>query len=322
MPAATSKPKASRSAGAASRPRKAVSAEKQEAQAQARAERLAGLRARLDSAVLDLASEEGWQRMLHAIARTGLRRYSWQNRLLLLTQLPGVTQVAGFHEWGKLGRTVIKGQKALWVQAPVSVKVKDSKAPPLADDEEHRIVAFKPVPVFDISQTEAVPGQNDAFAEADRMAVQIEGPCPAELWQHLASYVDSQGFRLERGDCGPAEGWTEFVTRTVRISGTGEDADAARVLAHEAGHIACGHGDIDDYHRHRGLRETEADSVAYLVCAEYGLDALAAVVPYVTGWAGQTPATVAVRLKEAAATIDAAAMAILSAASQPALLAA
>lgn len=302
-------------------PKTAATTEDKEAQQQARAARLADLKARCDAAVLDLASEAGWRRMLAASARTGLRRYSWQNRILLHLQCPEASSVAGFHDWRKLGRKVTRGQKALWILAPVTVKLKEPDDVQAHDEpSQRRLVAFKAVPVFDISQTEPLPGHEDAFADAARAAATINGPAPAALWEHLNAYVQRMGFQLERGDCGTAGGWTDFTSRTVRISGSAVDAHAARVLAHEAAHIACDHGDIDDYRRHRGLRETEADSVAYLVCADYGLDTLAEVVPYVAGWAGRSPEEVAASLKQAASTVDAAALSILSPTEAPAAL--
>ena len=39
-------------------------------------------------------------------------KYSWGNCLLIYSQRPQATQVAGFHAWLKLGRHVRKGEKA------------------------------------------------------------------------------------------------------------------------------------------------------------------------------------------------------------------
>jgi hypothetical protein len=41
------------------------------------------------------------------------------NCLLILTQRPGATQVAGFHVWKALGRSAMKGAKGTAIFAPL-----------------------------------------------------------------------------------------------------------------------------------------------------------------------------------------------------------
>uniref|UniRef100_UPI0032222063 ImmA/IrrE family metallo-endopeptidase n=1 Tax=Intrasporangium sp. TaxID=1925024 RepID=UPI0032222063 len=50
------------------------------------------------------------------------------------------------------------------------------------------------------------------------------------------------------------------------------EAQKASTIAHELGHVHCGHVDTDysEYQRHRGQMETEAEAVAFMVCRRRG----------------------------------------------------
>ena len=63
-------------------------------------------------------------------------------------------------------------------------------------------------------------------------------------------------------------------------------AMACRVLAYELGHIAADHETRQD--AARGVREVEADGIAYLITTTAGLPGHV-TVDYVTGWTGGDP---------------------------------
>ena len=95
--------------------------------------------------------------------------------------------------------------------------------------------------------------------------------------------MSAQGFKLERKPLMPENGYTSFTTNTVVVADRLEDAAAAKTLAHELAHALI-HRDVD-YHANRGRCEVEAESVAYMVCRELGLETDAYSFPYVSGWA-------------------------------------
>lgn len=256
--------------------------------------------------------------MLEAAVR--FRRYSFRNTLPILSQCPHATHVEGFREWIKRGRAVRKGERALWILAPMTRRASateaaadSNQAAPAAEGSEERRVFFAPVKVFDISQTYRLDGEPDA--EPISRSPKLDGEAPALMWPSLAAYVKAEGYALEHGDTAPAEGWTDPTTRTVRISDALSNAHGAQVLAHEAAHIACGHLETSaaEYRQHRGRMETEAESVAYIVCRAFGLDAAAVSVPYVAGWAGKSADEVQRTIKDAGQQVITAAQAILTA---------
>jgi antirestriction protein ArdC len=272
---------------------------------------VADLKAKLDEKVTSLTDSEAWRAMLRAAV--GMGRYSFRNIMLILLQRPDATHVAAYREWQKRGRQVRKGERGIRILAPMELRRRDEDADQQAEDEDRPRVIFRPVSVFDISQTDPIEVEGDP---ADVPAYQpVTGEAPEGLWDLLAAYATAQGYTLERGDCGSAEGWTDPATRTVRIAGAEQDAAATAVLAHEVAHIACGHLNAapGEYRRHRGRMETEAESVAYIVAATYGLETSTQSAHYVAGWASNEDADAAKVLQETGQHVMKTAHAVLDA---------
>ncbi|WP_127354470.1 ArdC family protein [Actinacidiphila soli] len=279
--------------------------------AEKQAARVAELKGQFDTAVSQLVTTDSWRTMLDGAIH--FHRYSFRNMLLLLSQCPHATQVAGYREWQRRERHVRPGERAVWILAPMTLRDSDSDAAKgSADqDDERRRVLYRPVPVWDITQTDRNDGKPDSVAPG---APRLTGDAPTKMWDSLAAHAVSLGYALERGNTGTTNGWTNPDTRTVRVSSALDDAHAAKTLTHEVAHIQCAHvADMNEYRQHRGLMETEAESVAYVVCAVFGLNSAAYSVPYVAGWAGKNPEEVAETIKAAGNRVMAAAKTILAA---------
>src|ERR1700720_2541294 len=69
------------------------------------------------SAALSAGRTEELTRYLAAMGR--FHRYSLHNVMLITLQKPTATHVAGFHTWNKLGRHVRKGEKGIFILAPM-----------------------------------------------------------------------------------------------------------------------------------------------------------------------------------------------------------
>lgn len=285
-----------------------------EERAEKRAAQVSALKEQFDEAVSQLVSSDSWRAMLDGAIR--FRRYSFRNMMLILQQCPHATQVAGYREWQKRGRHVRKGERALWIFAPMNVRDRDADAAKGSTEQaesgdERRRMIYRPVPVWDISQTDRSDGAPDP---APVSGPELADDVPPQMWDSLAAYAVSLGYTVERGDTAPAEGYTDPSARTVRVSDAQDDARASCTLAHEVAHIVCEHvADYDEYQQHRGRLETEAESVAYIVAGVFGLDAAAVSVPYVAGWAGKTAEDVQDTIKAAGSRVMTAAKTILAA---------
>lgn len=255
--------------------------------ASARTERLEHLHAQLTAAVEDLANSDAWRRMLEIAAR--MPSYSPSNVLLIAAQRPDATRVAGYGTWRSLGRQVRKGEKGIAILAPCLSRTREERdtsreapAPDEAVTTRRELRGFRLVHIFDVTQTEGDP-LPDVEPEL------LTGSAPDQLWDDLVRMVETDGFAVERGDCGGANGVTRFDSRTVRVRDDVEPAQAVKTLAHELGHIRAGHEKrfLGAYGRSvacRGIAEVEAESIAYLVTVAAGLDCGAYSVPYVAGW--------------------------------------
>ncbi|MCW3159462.1 ArdC family protein [Micropruina sonneratiae] len=269
-------------------PARSYTAEQREAADQARREQVEQLHELLAEQVGSLDNRVEWEAFL-PFAR-GFTDYSFLNRLAIMAQRPDATAVAGYRAWQAKGYQVRKGETAIRVLGPVMCRAQllDHSGNPVLDAdgrprETRKIIGVKPVPVFDISQTDGPP------APRVPTPVLLTGQAPPGLWDSLAEVVARQGFMLERGDCGAANGFTSFAERTVRVRDDVDEAMAVRVLAHELGHVLLAdpttvEGIVDC----RGVREVEAESVSFMVVGAHGLDASQYSFRYVTGWAHQS----------------------------------
>lgn len=244
-------------------------------------DRLTALHDMLTDAVAALVSGEEWAAMLAAAAR--FHRYSLSNLLLIYHARPDATRVAGFRTWLSLGRHVRKGERGIPILAPCAYKTDpapDDAEPTGADaageSAPRRVLrGFRVVYVFDVSQTDG-----DPLPEV--VPVLLEGDDPGRLWDALAAQVTSAGFALDRADCSPANGVTDYVTRRVSVRPDLSPAQSCKTLAHELGHVLL-HAPGDGIPRER--QEVEAESVAYVVCHAAGLVTDDYSLAYVAGWA-------------------------------------
>jgi antirestriction protein ArdC len=119
-------------------------------------------RERLKHATEQLLCSDGWRRWVHVRSRNGLSRYSVNNQLLIALARPDASYVAGFRAWLELGYQVRKGEKAIWILAPMTVKQRGRTE---QAEEEQRRVFFRAVPVFDRAQvTELEAGTPTALS--------------------------------------------------------------------------------------------------------------------------------------------------------------
>ena len=253
-----------------------------------RGEQLAVMHARLTAAVEELVNGEAWQRMLRIAAL--LPRYSPSNILLIAAQRPEATRVMGYRAWTQNGRNVVAGEKGIAILAPCTYRETKPEVPApdgvtlTAGETAERVLrGYRVVHVFDITQT-----TGKELADEPQL---LRGEAPERLYEGLARLIAADGFTLVRGDCRGANGYTDFVSRTIHVRDDIDPAQAVKTLTHELGHVRADHGRrfLDPTSRTlscRGAAEVEAESIAYLVGWATGLDTASYSVPYIAGWSG------------------------------------
>lgn len=262
-----------------------------------RAERRRAERERLERAARRLLDSEGWETWVRARARNGLARYSFHNQLLIAMQRPDATYVAGFRAFLALNRCVCKGEKAIRILAPMSVRTasEDSERESSEGSPERRTV-FRAVAVFDVSQTRPLPGVEPVPLEPP--AEPILGDSHEHLLVPLTALAAELGYTVQTLALeGPAGGFCDKTRRQIALDATLPANARVRVLVHEIAH-ALGVG-YEQYGRSRA--EVIVDTVTFVVCGSIGLDTTGSSVPYVAGW-GEDGALDAIR--SYAQTID------------------
>jgi hypothetical protein len=247
-----------------------------------RAERRQADRDRLEQAARALLSSEGWQRWVRVRSTNGLSRYSFGNQLLIAMQCPDASYVAGFRAFLQLNRCVRKGERAIRILAPMSVLSRENGAARRKggeDGEEPRRTVFRAVSVFDVSQTDGLPGTEPVSLESPCQP--IHGDTHAHLLTPLEQLAVELGYSVARRPLdGPADGWCDSHKREIVINDELSANAQVRVLVHEIAH-ALGVG-YSDYGRRRA--EVLVDAVTFIVCGAVGLDTSGSSVPYVAGW--------------------------------------
>src|SRR5256712_5929495 len=90
-------------------------------------------------AALEHGQSDALKNYLRLMSR--FHRYSWGNCLLIYSQRPDATHVAGFHAWLRLRRYVRKGEKGIVILAPMVGKKKTDGE--LTEDEQTRVFGFR-----------------------------------------------------------------------------------------------------------------------------------------------------------------------------------
>lgn len=190
----------------------------------------------LASGVDDAQWSEQFQQWLDIQAQ--FQEYSPNNTLLLSAQMPEATQVAGYNTWREeFDRPVQEGESAIWIWAPITAaKCPDCGNSPSYHDstdceyddtppEEWStgVVAFKPVPVFDVSQTDGDPlPELDTTTHGD----------PGDLLERVRAVAVERGISFEVVPSGEwehsdATGVYQHDEEAIEVEGQSNDADEA-----------------------------------------------------------------------------------------------
>jgi len=210
-------------------------------------------------------------------------KYSFGNVMLILSQKPDATHVAGFNTWKQVGRYVRQGEKGIVIIAPMVFRKSENRrggrdaesAAAEFSERDETVLRFRGVYVFDVSQTDGQPLPEPAGINGD----------PGQHLDQIKTVVASRGIALDYEiGLGSALG----LSRGGRISiRPGQPAgEEFAVIVHELAHELLHRG--EDRPASKTVRETEAEAVAFVVAQAVGLDAGAAARDYIQLYDGKT----------------------------------
>lgn len=221
-------------------------------------------------AVLNAGRSEALTGYLKAIGR--FHRYTWHNVMLIASQQPNASHVAGFRTWSQLGRYVKKGEKGIRILAPIVCRSAQNKEERV--ETAASIAGFRVACVFDVSQTEGQELPHIGIVQGD----------PCGYGERLHGFANAQGISVEYS--------SELMSARGTSSGgqikllTGQSpAEEFSTLAHELAHELLHRGDRRGTTSRR-IRETEAEATAFVVCHAIGLETSSAASDYIQLWDG------------------------------------
>ena len=207
--------------------------------------------------------------------------YSFNNIVLIFSQMEEATQVAGFKAWKNMGRKIKPGSKGIQIIYPMrkkyTTKIEGQKT--LLEDgkekQEEKTVeylTYRPTYVFDISQTVGEPMPlEDKRLQSNNMK---------DFFTFLNSY--SPFPIIEEDEIGSAQGYWSPRNKHIVLKKSLSLDDKVSVLLHELTHALY---DDFNYKEDRNLSETFVESVAFIVADYFGLDTSRCSFNYITSWA-------------------------------------
>ena len=265
-------------------------------------ERLQQITAGIEQGIKELFESEKYMRYLSVMSR--FHRYSVNNTMLIYMQKPDATLVAGYNKWkNQFERHVKRGEHGITIIAPTPFKKKieeqkldpDTKAPMLdaegkviMEEREVEIPMFRPVKVFDVSQTDGKPLPELASSlsgsvqnyEIFMEALRRSAPVPLSM-EPMAANMDGF-FSPDRQRIAIREGMSEVQTVSAAVH---EIAHSKLHNYAKAQEEAARAGDKEPpQKKDRNTEEVEAESISYAVCQYYGIQTGENSFGYIATW--------------------------------------
>ena len=241
-----------------------------------------GLSQLLKDGVNDYFESDTYKQYLETMSK--FHNYSPRNIQLIMTQNPDASHVASFKKWkDDFERNVNKGEKALRIFAPITLKRKDPKTKePLLDENgnEQTYTSFKLVPVFDVSQTSG--------KELAKPIYDLEGTYEdyGNLYKSAKEVSEANGVPLSfSNDTGTANGYFSPKDNHIVIKQGMSEQQTLKTIFHEMAHSDLHNLEkLQEAPLKRSTAELQAESVAFVVASHYGLDTSEYSFGYLATW--------------------------------------
>lgn len=245
-----------------------------------RQQKMKEIQQKLEEGVENIYSSGKYAEYLSTMSK--FHHYSINNCILIASQKPDASLVAGYEKWKKeFHRHVNRGEKGIMIFAPHTGKAKytveniDESGNTEEKEVEKEYTYFRRIFVYDVSQTSGEPvpslvtelqGQVDSF-EKYKNALESVSPVPV-------FYQDIQG---------QAHGYYHPGEKKIVIQNDMSELQTIKTMIHEIAHATLDHGSEEDVWD-KNTKEVQAESVAYWVTQMLGLDTSDYSFGYIAGW--------------------------------------
>lgn len=231
----------------------------------------------LERGVKELLASDKYKEYLNFMSK--FHDYSVNNSILIFLQMPQATMVAGYQAWqNKFKRQVRKGEKGIRILAPCPHKYIKQIEDENGNKEEHEFnwTSFRPVSVFDISQTDG-----DEIPEiCNDLTGNVEGY--KELVDKLIA-VSPVRVSFEPINSA-AKGYFNDAENKIVVKAEMSEEQTVKTLVHEIAHSLLHGKEGEEKEAERRTKEVQAESVAYTVCRMLGMNTEEYSFGYIAGW--------------------------------------
>lgn len=255
-----------------------------------RSEKVDKLLTQLELGTKELFNSEKYKNYLTTFSK--FTKYSINNTILIYLQNPNATLVAGYKAWEtKFKRHVKQGEQGIVILAPMKYK-KDPD-----DDESDSYILYRPVTVFDISQTE---GEELPSFSPELLTQSVDG-----YEKFMIALAKTTNYKIVFKDLAQEiNGECNHLDKTLYIRKGMSESQNIKTILHEIAHsklhkVPEAHpnnsntsngNDTSEAHPNdsnalsRNGKEVEAESVAFIVSTYFGIDTSSYSFPYIVGW--------------------------------------
>jgi len=259
----------------------------------------------LEEGVKSVFTSENYQDYLRVMSR--FTDYSASNCILIFSQMPTATHVAGYRDWqNKFGRQVKKGARGIRIIAPMMVKEKNGRSHEnsngtyhenqngkrhektshanrtentsennsIKQEKEKKKLRFRVATVFDVSMTEGKPLPSFGV---DELTGSVEN---FERFMEVITLTTPVPIRYDDIE-GGAKGYYSKQNKEIVIQAGMSETQTLKTALHEISHFLL--HDTDNT-KDRQTREVEAESVASIVSAFFNIRTDDYSWPYIASW--------------------------------------
>lgn len=236
----------------------------------------------LEQGLETYATSDKYRELLCTMSK--FHAYSAQNCLLIATQNPSASFVAGFDSWKRnFHRYVKKDSHAIMIKSPCKYKTKDENT-----GEEQERLGFKASYVFDIEDTAQIQGKPPVQIGVENLQGSVQNFSDMILCLTSCADIPIHYEKLK----GKANGcYTEKDdSPCIIISDSLSEIQTVKTLIHEIAHSRLHSStstEKSEKKKTRDQRELEAESVAYIVCSYFGIDTSDYSFPYILSWSAE-----------------------------------
>lgn len=226
----------------------------------------------LEKALESIKNEDSFKKYLKTMSL--FPSYTMKNTLLIFSQFPTATYIAGFQTWKNVfGRTVKKGEKGIRILAPKIVQEDKNNE----QEKKKVIVGYKTIYVFDISQT-----QGKELPTFSPIPLQGRQKDHEKIFQSLCALTT---FKVVFQDLPEGcNGLTQYKKQEIHLSSQLANDQCIKTLIHEIAHSRLHNPIKNGFSLPSAIKEIQAESIAYVVCCWLGIDPSSFSLPYLALW--------------------------------------